>query len=122
MIVKIRDTYIKKGGLLAITVPHMESYIVPGHKHIYNAGILMKLLLDNNIDLSNAMIKTYGYNLSVIVPDFQIIPMMNPDGVIVGNSRTGFAGCDLNRRWTKPNEIIHPEIYSVKNLILNTNL
>ena len=53
--------------------------------------------------------------------DFQIIPMMNPDGVIVGNSRTGFAGCDLNRRWTKPNEIIHPEIYSVKNLILNTS-
>ena len=52
--------------------------------------------------------------------DFQIIPMMNPDGVVVGNSRTGFAGCDLNRRWTKPNEIIHPEIYSVKNLVLNT--
>ena len=52
--------------------------------------------------------------------DFQIIPMMNPDGVIVGNSRTGFAGCDLNRRWSKPNEIIHPEIYSVKNLVLST--
>ena len=34
--------------------------------------------------------------------DFQILPMMNPDGVIVGNSRTGFAGCDLNRRWSKP--------------------
>ena len=52
--------------------------------------------------------------------DFQIVPMMNPDGVIVGNSRTGFAGCDLNRRWSKPNEIIHPEIYYTKNLILNT--
>ena len=52
--------------------------------------------------------------------DFQIVPMMNPDGVIVGNSRTGFAGCDLNRRWTKPNEVIHPEIYYTKNLILKT--
>ena len=54
--------------------------------------------------------------------DFQILPMMNPDGVIVGNSRTGFAGCDLNRRWTKPNEVIHPEIYYTKNLILKTSM
>ena len=52
--------------------------------------------------------------------DFHIVPMMNPDGVIVGNSRTGFAGCDLNRRWSKPNEIIHQEIFYTKNLILNT--
>ena len=49
---------------------------------------------------------------------FKIVPMMNPDGVLVGNSRTSFAGCDLNRRWGKPNEIIHPEIYSTKQMIL----
>ncbi len=49
---------------------------------------------------------------------FKIIPMMNPDGVLVGNSRTSFAGCDLNRRWGKPNEIIHPEVYSAKQMIL----
>jgi len=54
--------------------------------------------------------------------NFQIIPMMNPDGVLVGNSRTGFAGCDLNRRWSKPNEIIHPEIFYTKSLILKTAL
>ena len=51
---------------------------------------------------------------------FKIIPMMNPDGVLVGNSRTSFAGCDLNRRWNKPNEIIHPEIYCTKNMILSS--
>ena len=50
---------------------------------------------------------------------FKIIPMMNPDGVLVGNSRTSFAGCDLNRRWGKPNEIIHPEIFNTKNMILS---
>ena len=49
---------------------------------------------------------------------FKIIPMMNPDGVLVGNSRTSFAGCDLNRRWSKPNEIIHPEVYNAKQMIL----
>ena len=45
---------------------------------------------------------------------FKIIPMMNPDGVLVGNSRTSIAGYDLNRIWLKPNEIIHPEIYYLK--------
>ena len=49
---------------------------------------------------------------------FKIVPMMNPDGVLVGNSRTSFAGCDLNRRWVKPNEIIHPEVYNTKQMIL----
>ena len=48
----------------------------------------------------------------------KVVPMMNPDGVLVGNSRTSFAGCDLNRRWLKPNEIIHPEVYYTKEMIL----
>ena len=54
--------------------------------------------------------------------NFYILPMMNPDGVLVGNSRTSFAGCDLNRRWSKPNEIIHPEIFYSKSLILQIAL
>ena len=53
---------------------------------------------------------------------FKIVPMMNPDGVLVGNSRTSFAGCDLNRRWGKPSEIIHPEVFFTKNMILKLTL
>lgn len=48
----------------------------------------------------------------------KIFPMMNPDGVVVGNSRTSFAGCDINRRWTNPDDIIHPEIYYTKEMVL----
>ena len=48
----------------------------------------------------------------------RIVPMMNPDGVLVGNSRTSFAGCDLNRRWETPNEVIHAEIFHTKQMIL----
>ena len=48
----------------------------------------------------------------------RVVPMMNPDGVLVGNSRTSFAGCDLNRRWETPHETIHPEIYHTKEMVL----
>lgn len=34
---------------------------------------------------------------------FKIIPMMNPDGVINGNTRCSLAGVDLNRIWIEPN-------------------
>ena len=48
---------------------------------------------------------------------FKIIPMINVDGVIQGNTRTSIAGCDLNRRWRNPNEFFHPEIYYAKDMI-----
>jgi murein tripeptide amidase MpaA len=39
---------------------------------------------------------------------FIIIPMMNPDGVVMGNYRTGAAGKDLNRVYTITNKDIYP--------------
>ena len=47
---------------------------------------------------------------------FKIIPMLNPDGVINGNYRSSLAGCDLNRRWKNPSEVLHPTIFQVKQL------
>lgn len=47
----------------------------------------------------------------------KIVPMINVDGVIIGNSRTSFAGCDLNRRWASTHSIIHPEIFYTKDMI-----
>ena len=35
---------------------------------------------------------------------FKIIPMVNPDGVIVGNYRTNMAGNDLNRKYHDPDQ------------------
>jgi murein tripeptide amidase MpaA len=29
----------------------------------------------------------------------RIVPMLNPDGVVLGNYRCGMAGVDLNRQW-----------------------
>lgn len=49
---------------------------------------------------------------------FKIVPMLNPDGVIIGNSRCSLNGQDLNRQFKNPDHLLHPEIYHLKNLIL----
>lgn len=48
---------------------------------------------------------------------FKVVPMLNPDGVIYGNYRCSLLGVDLNRRWSQPNKLLHPEIYYCKRLI-----
>lgn len=47
---------------------------------------------------------------------FQIVPILNPDGVIQGNHRTSLVGQDNNRRWAEPSPWLHPVIYSVRHL------
>jgi murein tripeptide amidase MpaA len=46
----------------------------------------------------------------------KIVPMLNPDGVFVGNTRVSLAGVDLNRRWGSAvlDKSLHPEIFSLK--------
>jgi len=47
---------------------------------------------------------------------FKIIPMLNIDGVVNGNSRCNLAGFDLNRCWIEPNKKLQPTIYHMKNV------
>jgi len=47
---------------------------------------------------------------------FKIIPIVNPDGVIIGNYRSSMAGCDLNRRYDHPDFRFHPTVWSIKNM------
>lgn len=41
---------------------------------------------------------------------------MNPDGVVIGNFRTSYAGKDLNRQFNKLNKNIFPEIFHLDQL------
>lgn len=45
---------------------------------------------------------------------FKIVPMLNPDGVIVGNYRCSLAGVDLNRWWKSPSRKLHPTVWHTK--------
>ena len=49
---------------------------------------------------------------------FKIIPMLNPDGVINGNTRCNLVGVDLNRVWIEPNKKLHPTIWHTKQLLI----
>ena len=45
---------------------------------------------------------------------FKIVPMINPDGVALGNNRCSLAAVDLNRFWCDPSESAHPVIFAAK--------
>lgn len=48
---------------------------------------------------------------------FKIVPMLNIDGVIVGNYRCNLSQVDLNRQWIDPSKKLHPTIYYTKQMI-----
>ena len=48
-----------------------------------------------------------------------VVPMLNPDGVSIGNTRTSLSGYDLNKCWKNPDRFIQPEIYYTKKLLLS---
>lgn len=52
---------------------------------------------------------------------FKIIPMLNPDGVFLGNYRCSLMGFDLNRVWQDPSPWAHPELYAAKSQVLDFN-
>lgn len=58
---------IKEGGILAITVPPAKHQIVGGHVTLWNAGLLLYNLVLSGFDCRNAIVRKYGYNISVIV-------------------------------------------------------
>ncbi|KAM4858467.1 cytosolic carboxypeptidase 3 [Urocitellus parryii] len=48
---------------------------------------------------------------------FKVVPMLNPDGVIVGNYRCSLAGRDLNRNYTSLLKDSFPSVWYTRNMI-----
>jgi len=44
--------------------------------------------------------------------------MLNPDGVIMGNYRTGVSGRDLNRQFLVMNSMLFPTVEAIKDLVI----
>lgn len=89
-------------GILAITVPPAKDQIVGGHLTIWNEGLLLYNLVMAGFDCSQAAVKRYGYNISVIVRKKARGPvdMIMDNGDIdrlaryfPNRAREGFDGC-----------------------------
>lgn len=48
---------------------------------------------------------------------FKVVPMLNPDGVIVGNHRCSLRGQDLNRKYRSTVKKFYPSIWYTRNMI-----
>lgn len=60
-------TNAKDDGVVCITVPPLKDTIVGGHLSLWNAGLLIYNMILAGFDCSEAKVKSYGYNISVIV-------------------------------------------------------
>ncbi len=65
----LRKAYkdLKVGGLMVLTVPPAQHAAVGGHFSLWNAGMLLYHLVRAGFDCSEARIKQYGYNLTIMV-------------------------------------------------------
>lgn len=64
---------LKEGGVLALTIPPLKHEIVGGHVTLWNAGLLMYQLVMAGFDCSTISIKSYGYNISVMLKKKSIV-------------------------------------------------
>lgn len=48
---------------------------------------------------------------------FKIIPMLNPDGVFLGNNRCNVVGHDLNRSWNHISQFLHPTLVAASKML-----
>lgn len=69
---------------------------------MYHSGLLELLISCNNIA------SLLRENVT-----FKVIPMLNPDGVFLGNYRSTVMGTDLNRSWHIANQWLHPTVRGV---------
>jgi murein tripeptide amidase MpaA len=53
---------------------------------------------------------------------FYVVPNMNPDGGVRGNLRTNAAGANLNREWAEPSMERSPEVFLVRQKMLQTGV
>ena len=53
---------------------------------------------------------------------FYLVPNMNPDGAYLGNLRVNSKGINLNREWHSPSLELSPEVYYVREKMMQTSV
>lgn len=110
------NSFVKKCRSLAskyicVTVPPLKHEIVGGHVTLWNAGLVMYNLVLGGFDCSNAKIKQYGYNISVVAEASSfLLPNLHYDNgdielisdkLPTGYNYQGFDGNIYELNWDK---------------------
>ncbi len=74
---------------------------------------LIESLLDSNNSVARALVKKAR---------FFLVPSMNPDGAAKGNLRANAAGANLNREWMAPSMEKSPEVFYVRQKMIETGV
>lgn len=74
-------------------------------------------LLERLLDEDDAVAKTLLQHAV-----FYIVPNMNPDGSVRGHLRTNAAGANLNREWQSPTMVRSPEVFLVRQKMLEVGV
>lgn len=74
---------------------------------------LLERLLDTSDSVSRVLLEQCV---------FYVVPNMNPDGAVRGNLRTNAAGVDLNRAWESPTLEGAPEVFWVRQKMLEVGV
>ena len=98
--------------LVAGSPSHKRALVMTGRVHPgeTNASFMMHGIIDFLLGPSQ-----YAAQLRAGFVIY-VVPMLNPDGVILGNYRCSLSGHDLNRAYPAPHAELHPEICAVKKL------
>ena len=93
-----------------------QAVILTGRVHPgeSNSSFVVQGVIEYLLSSSNIAVKLRKHFI------FKIVPMLNPDGVSIGNFRTNLMGLDLNRMWVDCNEATSPEIYYTKQMVVKT--
>jgi murein tripeptide amidase MpaA len=87
-----------------------KSIWITGRQHAGEpqASWFMEGLVNRLLDETDAASRTL-----LMLYDFYIVPLVNPDGAAAGNLRANAAGLDLNRQWAQPDPEMAPEVYHI---------
>jgi murein tripeptide amidase MpaA len=99
--------------------PHKKSIWITARQHPGEtmAEWLVEGLLERLLDEDDGLAR---YLLDNAV--FYVVPNMNPDGAVRGHLRTNAKGFNLNREWASPSMENSPEVFLVKQKMLETGV
>ena len=120
------EMYLEKGEL---PPERKRIVVIMGRSHASEApssfilqGLIDFLISSHEVaqDLRRYLIFKLGILMWTLISCFiirLIVPVMNPDGVFLGNTMGNLLGQDLNRCWLDPNQFSEPTVFAMRKLI-----